>query len=110
MRVAVDILSLGDDSDIRRKALIGDRFSSPTLFNEHRRECREGFERIVQKFQQQMVEAVEEQGKLVQADLQLLRNGHTILENEKDVGFKNKIKAEMRSVKEEVERLGRVVG
>jgi hypothetical protein len=102
--------SLGRGSDLRRKDLIRDRFSSPALFDEHRRECREGFKRIVRKLQRKMVDAIEEQGELVEADLQLLRNGHAILENEKDVGFKDKVRTEMRRVKAEVERLGRVVG
>jgi hypothetical protein len=42
--------------------------------------------------------------------LQLLRDGHAISESERDVKFKDRVRNEMRSVKEEVERLGSVVG
>jgi hypothetical protein len=42
--------------------------------------------------------------------LQLLRDGHAISESERDVEFKDRVRNEMLSVKEEVERLGSVVG
>jgi hypothetical protein len=57
-----------------------------------------------------LVEVIGEQCELVEADLQLLRDGHAISESERDVKFKDRVRNEMRSVKEEVERLGSVVG
>jgi hypothetical protein len=57
-----------------------------------------------------MVGVVGQQCELVEADLQLLRDGHAISESERDVEFKDRVRNEMLSVKEEVERLGSVVG
>jgi hypothetical protein len=56
-----------------------------------------------------MIEVVEEQGKLVEADLQLLRGSNIISESERDVGFKRRVAEEIWRVKEEIARLGRVV-
>jgi hypothetical protein len=57
-----------------------------------------------------MIEVVEEQGKRVEVDLQLLRGSNTILESERDVGFKRRVTEEIWRVKEEIARLGSVVG
>jgi hypothetical protein len=60
--------------------------------------------------QEKLIEVVSEQVELVEADLQLLRDGNAILESERDLGFKKRVGAEVERAKREVERLGRVVG
>jgi hypothetical protein len=57
-----------------------------------------------------MVEVIGKQCELVEADLQLLRDDHAIRESELVVGFRDEVRDQMRNVREEVERLGRVVG
>jgi hypothetical protein len=52
---------------------------------------------------------VDDQIKLVEADLQLLRDSNAVSENKRDVGLQRTVNEEMRSIKEEVARLGRVV-
>ncbi|KAF2026367.1 hypothetical protein EK21DRAFT_115930 [Setomelanomma holmii] len=100
-------MDYGNDS--RRKTRVTGRFSSPALFEAHRRECRDKFRELARELQEQMIEVMDEQGERVKADLQLLRDGNAISESERDVGFKKRVSEEMRSVKEEVARLGRVV-
>lgn len=59
------------------------------------------------------MKVIDGQGELVEADLQLLRDGNTITESERDVEFiefKRRVTQEVRTVKQEVERLGRVFG
>jgi hypothetical protein len=85
-------------------------FSSPALFEAHRRECRDKFRELTRELQEKTIEIVKEQGELVEADLQLLRDGNAISESERDVGFKRRVCEEIQSVKDEVARLGRVVG
>jgi hypothetical protein len=57
-----------------------------------------------------MVEVIGQQCELIEADLQLLEDGHAISESERDIEFKDRVRNVMRSVREDVERLGSVVG
>jgi hypothetical protein len=100
---------LGSGSDRRRKNLITGRFGARGLFEEHRRECRKGFEDIAGALEDQLLEAVEEQVELVRANLQVLRDENVVLESERDPGFRRRVGAEMERVMGQVEELGRVV-
>ncbi|OAL53048.1 hypothetical protein IQ07DRAFT_533701 [Pyrenochaeta sp. DS3sAY3a] len=101
-------MEYGRGSDRRRKDRVTGRFSSPALFEAHRRECRFKFRKLSQGLQQNLIEVVNEQVELVKADLQSLREGNAISESERNFDFKIRLSEEMRSVKEEVIRLGRV--
>jgi hypothetical protein len=59
--------------------------------------------------QEKLVDVVNEQVEMVEADLQLLRDGNVIAESERDVGFKRRVGTEVESAKREVERLGAVI-
>jgi hypothetical protein len=101
---------LGDLSDRRRKAIITRAFSSATLFDKHRHACREKYRIITRNMQEALVEVVNEQAGLLEADLQILRDGNEIKECERDEAFKRKVGEEVERVRTEVERLVEVVG
>ncbi|KAH7071874.1 hypothetical protein BKA63DRAFT_492539 [Paraphoma chrysanthemicola] len=102
-------MEFGSGSHRRRVNLITGRFGSSALFEAHRRESGDEFRRIARELQEKMVEVVNEQVELIANDLQVLRDGNAISENERDVGFKRRVCEEMRSVREEIARLGRLV-
>ncbi|KAH7406760.1 hypothetical protein DE146DRAFT_404176 [Phaeosphaeria sp. MPI-PUGE-AT-0046c] len=102
-------IDFGGGSDRRRKNLVTGRFSSAALFTEHRRSCRDKLRQIAQELQEQMMEVVSVQVELVEADMQLLRDGNAILESERDLDFKRRVEEELVFVDTEVERLGRIV-
>jgi hypothetical protein len=86
------------------------RFGSRSLFDEHRRECKEGFRNLARELQNQLTDMVEEQVELVRADLQMLKDENVVLESERDPGFRKRVGVEMERVTAEVERLAKVVG
>jgi hypothetical protein len=109
----VDIYSyapLGTGSDRRRKTLITGGFSSSTMFDRHRLTCREKFQVVARDMQNSLLKVVNEQVGQLEADLQILRDGNQITESERDVDFKKRVGMEVQSARQEVERLGGVVG
>ncbi|KAF2194396.1 hypothetical protein K469DRAFT_495226, partial [Zopfia rhizophila CBS 207.26] len=102
-------LEYGSGSDRRRKDLITGKFSSPSLFNDHRRDCKEKFRDIARGLQDKVNEIVNQQVGLVEADLQMLRDENVVLESERDPEFRRRVGAEVERVKWEVDRIGRVV-
>lgn len=79
------------------------------LFEEHRRKCRDNLRKLAQELQEKMIEVVDVQVGLIEVDMQLMRDGNAILESERDLDFKRRVEGEVRTVKMEVERLGRIV-
>lgn len=79
------------------------------LFEEHRRNCRDKLRELAQELQEKMIEVVDVQVGLIEVDMQLMRDGNAILESERDLDFKRRVEGEVRTVKMEVERLGRIV-
>jgi hypothetical protein len=100
---------LGSGSDRRRKNLISGRFGSPSLFNDHRRDCKEKFRDIARELQDEVSEIVNQQVSLVEADLQTLRDRNVVLESESNPEFRRRLRTEVERIKGEVERIGRVV-
>ncbi|KAK2766946.1 hypothetical protein FQN54_006261 [Arachnomyces sp. PD_36] len=100
----------GPGSDRRRKDLITDKFSSPSLFNDHRRNCKQGFRDIASGIQDKVSEVVNEQVGLVETDLGILRDENVILESERNPAFRRRVEDEVERVRGEVERIGGVVG
>lgn len=56
-----------------------------------------------------MTEVVKVQVESIEADMQMLRDGNAILESERDTDFKKRVEEEVRTVKRDLDRLGRVV-
>ena len=56
-----------------------------------------------------MNEIVNQQVDLVEADLQMLRDENVVLESERNPEFRGRVIEEVRSVRREAERIGRVV-
>lgn len=57
-----------------------------------------------------MVETVMQQVGFIEADLQVLGDSNVISESEMDLEFKNSLRKEVHTIKEEVERLSDIVG
>ncbi|KAF2688370.1 hypothetical protein K458DRAFT_414140 [Lentithecium fluviatile CBS 122367] len=102
-------MDYGNGSDRRRKDLITGKFGSPSLFNDHRRKCKESFRAIARALQEQVDEIVNQQVELVEADLRMLRDENVVLESERDPEFRRRVGAEVERVMGEVERIGHVV-
>ncbi|RYO81753.1 hypothetical protein DL764_009715 [Monosporascus ibericus] len=102
-------MEYGSGSDRRRKNLITGKFGSPSLFNDHRRDCKERFRDIARGLQDKVNEVVNQQIGLVEADLQMLRDENVMLESERDPEFRRRVGAEVERVKGEVDRIWRVV-
>ncbi|RYP50632.1 hypothetical protein DL768_003914 [Monosporascus sp. mg162] len=102
-------MEYGSGSDRRRKDLITGKFGSPSLFNDHRHDCKEKFRDIARGLQDKVNEIVNQQVGLIEADLQMLRDENVMLESERDPEFRRRVGAEVERVKGEVDRIGRVV-
>ncbi|RYP01347.1 hypothetical protein DL765_010864 [Monosporascus sp. GIB2] len=102
-------MEYGSGSDRRRKNLITGKFGSPSLFNDHRRDCKEKFRDIARGLQDKVNEVVNQQVGLIEADLRMLRDENVILESERDPEFRGRVGAEVESVRGEVDRIGRLV-
>ncbi|KAH7084158.1 hypothetical protein FB567DRAFT_528499 [Paraphoma chrysanthemicola] len=102
-------MEYGSNSHRRRANLITGRFGSAALFHAHRGECSDNFAKLAQELQENLIEAVRWQVKLVEADLELIRDSNAISESERDIEFNRRVNEEMRSVKEEITRLGNLV-
>ncbi|KAF2462919.1 uncharacterized protein BDR25DRAFT_298822 [Lindgomyces ingoldianus] len=102
-------MEYGSGSDRRRKNLITGKFGSPSLFNDHRHDCKKRFRRIASGLQEKVDEVVNQQVGLVEADLQMLRDENVVLESERDPEFRRRVEVEVERVKGEVDRIGRMV-
>jgi hypothetical protein len=71
--------------------------------------CRERFRAVARGLQDQMVETIKQQVGLIEADLQVLGDSNAISESETDLEFKSRLRLEIHTIKEEVERLGNVL-
>lgn len=77
--------------------------------NDHRRDCKAEFRKIASELQDKVNEIVYQQVDLVEADLQMLRDENVVLESERNPEFRGRVMEEVRSVRREAERIGRVV-
>jgi hypothetical protein len=93
----------------RRKKLITDKFSSPSLFEEHRLQCRKKFRDMTEKLQEGLSRVVEEQVNYITADLDMLRGENAVLESEKNPRFRMRVKKGVERAKREADRIARVV-
>lgn len=104
------IYIIGNGSDTDRKAHIEGRFGSRSLFDEHRRCCKGQFRSMIQELQDELNEVVVEQIGHIESDLQMLKDENVVLESERYPEFRVRVQEEMGRVREEVERLGSIVG
>lgn len=103
LHVTTNMNRKGRGSDSRRKTLIRDAFGSKLLFKQYRRACKTGFESIVSALQDDVDAAVLQQFRLMEADLQVLRDDHAILEAEQDPAFRERVVAQLASARKEME-------
>ncbi|RYO90874.1 hypothetical protein DL766_001625 [Monosporascus sp. MC13-8B] len=87
-------MEYGSGSDRRRKALITGKFGSPSLFNDHRHDCKAKFRDIARRLQDKVNEIVNHQVGLIEADLRMLRDENVMLESERDPEFRMRVGAE----------------
>lgn len=90
----------GSGSDLRRKAIITNGFSSPTLFDDHRRLFREKFSIISDELARNIESAINRQLAFIEADLNTLRDQNVILESERNPDFRRQLATELEAVKQ----------
>jgi hypothetical protein len=78
-------------------------FGSVHVFNDQRRACKAGFRDIALSFQEKANESIRQQVQLIEADLQILKDGNTVLESERDPDFRSRVEAELKFVKKKVD-------
>ncbi|EDU46388.1 conserved hypothetical protein [Pyrenophora tritici-repentis Pt-1C-BFP] len=96
-------MEYGSGSDRRRKTLMTGAFGSVHMFNDQRRACKADFRDIACSLQKKVNESIRQQVQLIEADLQILKDGNTVLESERDPDFRSRVEAELKLVKEKVD-------
>ncbi|KAF2789491.1 hypothetical protein K505DRAFT_365563 [Melanomma pulvis-pyrius CBS 109.77] len=99
----------GGGSDRRRKTIITDGFSSPTLFQDHRRRFKEQFVRISYELEVKMKDAITQQLAFIDADLNTLRDEKVVLESERNPEFRVRLTVELEEVKEAMRGIHRAI-
>ncbi|KAI2485011.1 hypothetical protein Ptr902_03951 [Pyrenophora tritici-repentis] len=88
-------MEYGSGSDRRRKTLMTGAFGSVHMFNDQRRACKADFRDIACSLQKKVNESIRQQVQLIEADLQILKDGNTVLESERDPDFRSRVEAEL---------------
>jgi hypothetical protein len=65
---------------------------------------------VARELHDQTIEIIKQQVESIEADLKVLGDNNTIAESEMDLEFKNRLRRELSTIKEEVEGLADVVG
>ena len=90
----------GSGSDRRRKAIITNGFSSPTLFNDHRRRFNDKFLIVSDKLVESIENAVSRQLAFIEADLNTLRDQNVVLESERNPDFRRQLATGLEAAKQ----------
>lgn len=72
--------------------------------------CRNRFREVARELHNETIEIIKRQVESIEADLQVLGDSNAISESEMDLEFKNRLRGELHTIKEEVEQLADVVG
>jgi hypothetical protein len=74
------------------------------LFNDYRKACKTGFERIITALQHSIDTIIRQQFLHMEADLQVLKNDHALLEAEQDPAFRERVVAQLVFARNEMGR------
>ncbi|KAH8688822.1 hypothetical protein BGW36DRAFT_402321 [Talaromyces proteolyticus] len=95
-------MEYGRGSDRRRKTIISSGFRSRSLFVDHRRRLRSQFISISEELQQETTDAVAQQLRFIETDLNTLRNENVVLESERNPEFRTRLELEVTQAREEM--------
>ncbi|KAF2638819.1 hypothetical protein P280DRAFT_404207 [Massarina eburnea CBS 473.64] len=98
-------MDCGSGSDRRRKLLVSSRFSSRSLFDEHRQLFKEAFIDLSYDLEDKVTEVVYEQVELIEMDLDLIKSDNVVLESERNPRFCNAVREEVVRAKSDLESM-----
>ncbi|KAF2710421.1 hypothetical protein K504DRAFT_405554 [Pleomassaria siparia CBS 279.74] len=99
----------GSGSDRRRKDIITDGFSSPALFNDHRRRFKERFVHVSNELETKIRNAIAAQLAFVATDLNTMRDQNVVLESERNPEFRTQLAAELVLVEDDMGEIRRSI-
>ncbi|KAH5431380.1 hypothetical protein HBI38_166430 [Parastagonospora nodorum] len=101
-------LEYGRGSTRKRQDIIGRRFGSATIFDDHRLASKTRFDKITRDLEGQVKSIINEYVMLIEADLEVLRNKNNPGEGAQNPEFRTRVKHQLESAEKEVHRAWRV--